>query len=46
MPVKAAPLPTKFPAVILPVVLTVFEPNAANNVVTFELLYVAGKPVN
>ena len=32
--------------VILPVPLITFDPSAASNVVTFELLYVAGKPDN
>lgn len=46
IPVKAAPLPIKFPAVILPVVDTVFDPNAAMSVATLALPYVAGKPVS
>ena len=38
--------PVILPPVIVPVVLIVFDPNAASNDVTFELLYVAARPIN
>ena len=52
IPVSCDPLPRKNPAetlavvVMLPVLEIVFEPNAANNVVTLALPYVAGNPVS
>ena len=39
-------LETKFAAVILPVVLTGFDPSAAMLATTLALPYVAGNPVN
>ena len=38
--------PVILPAVIVPVVLIVFDPNAAKNELTLVFEYVAGRPVN
>ena len=45
--VLTMPVPTNiFPLLILPVVDIVLLPNALRRVVTLELLYVSGNPVN